>query len=97
MTFNVIVVHNMCVLQLDPRFKGMYCIVEHVGRYKTIVVVDEYDHKVLVPSFVKVSKYHDHECEENLLLNNENVTLEHCHLQKSNAKGTSSIFFYFQL
>jgi hypothetical protein len=30
MTFNVIVVHNMFVFQLDPRFKGMYCIMEYV-------------------------------------------------------------------
>ncbi len=96
MTFNVIVVHNMCVLQLDPRFKGMYCIMEYAGMYKTIIVVEEYDHEMLVPSFVKVSKYHDHECEESLLLSNENAIPEHCHLQESNAKGTSSTFFYFQ-
>ncbi len=68
----------------------------HVGRYKTIIIVEEYDHKMLVPSFVKVSKYHDHECEESLLLSNENATPEHYHLQEINAKGTSSTFFYFQ-
>jgi len=95
MTFNVIVVHNVCVLQLDPRFKGRYWIMEYANRDKTIIVVEEYDRKVLVPNFVKVSKYHDHEREDSLLLNNENVTPKHCHLQESNVVGTSSTSFYF--
>jgi len=69
---------------------------EYACRYKTIIIVEEYDHKMLVPSFVKVSKYHDHECEENLLLSKENVTPEHCHLQESNVEGTNSTSFYFQ-
>jgi hypothetical protein len=43
MTFNVVVTHNMCVIQLDPRFKGLQCIVEYVGHDKVTTVVEKYD------------------------------------------------------
>jgi hypothetical protein len=31
MTFNVVVAHNMCTLQLNPRFKVLYYIMEYAG------------------------------------------------------------------
>ncbi len=29
--FNVTIAHNMCVLQPNPCFKGLQCIMEYVG------------------------------------------------------------------
>jgi hypothetical protein len=34
MTSNVATTHNMCALQLNPRFKGLQCIMEYVGGMK---------------------------------------------------------------
>jgi len=31
MTFNVVVAHNLCALQLNQRFKLFYYIMEYVG------------------------------------------------------------------
>jgi hypothetical protein len=33
----------MCVLQLNPRFKGLKCIMEYVGWNKVATIVEEYD------------------------------------------------------
>jgi hypothetical protein len=43
MIFNDIATHNMCVLQLNPRFKGLQCIMEYVGRDKVATIVEKYD------------------------------------------------------
>jgi len=43
MTFNATARHNMSVLQLNPRFKGLKCIMEYVGRDKVATIVKEYD------------------------------------------------------
>jgi hypothetical protein len=40
MTFNATATHNMCVLQLNPRFKGLKCIMEYVGRDKVATIVE---------------------------------------------------------
>ncbi len=56
-TFNVVTSHNMCALQLDPRFKGLQCIMEYVGRDKTATIVEEYDRQVLMLLLVVVSKH----------------------------------------
>jgi hypothetical protein len=42
-TFNVVFEHNMCALQLNPRFKGLQCIMEYVGWDKVATIVKEYD------------------------------------------------------
>jgi hypothetical protein len=64
MTFNVVVAHNMCVLQLNPRFKVLYCIVEYVGRDRGVIVVEEYDQHVLLLLLVVVSKHFNPRCVE---------------------------------
>jgi hypothetical protein len=56
-TFNVALAHNMCALQLDPRFKGSQCIMEYVGMDKTTTIVEKYDHQVLMSLLVVVSKH----------------------------------------
>jgi hypothetical protein len=33
--------HNMMVLMFDPRFKGLTCVCEFVGREKTMVIIHE--------------------------------------------------------
>jgi hypothetical protein len=33
-TFNVAGTHNMCVFQLDPRFKALQGIMEYVGKWR---------------------------------------------------------------
>jgi hypothetical protein len=43
MTFNVVISHNMCVLQLNPRFKGLQCIMEYVGWDRVVTIVKQYD------------------------------------------------------
>jgi hypothetical protein len=43
MTFNVVATHNMCALQLNPRFKGPQCIMEYVGWDKVATIVKQYD------------------------------------------------------
>ncbi len=40
MTFNATATHNMCVLQLNPRFKGLKCIMEYVARDKVATIVE---------------------------------------------------------
>jgi hypothetical protein len=57
MTFNVVVAHNMCTLQLNPRIKVLYCIMEYVGRDRGAIVVEEYDQDVLLALLVVVSKH----------------------------------------
>jgi hypothetical protein len=42
-TFNGATTHNMCVFQLDPRFKGLQCIKKYANRDKIATVVEEYD------------------------------------------------------
>jgi hypothetical protein len=64
MTFNVVVAHNMCALQLNPRFKVLYCIMEYVGRNRSAIVVEEYDQHVLLPLLVVVSKHLNLGCVE---------------------------------
>ncbi len=56
-TFNAATAHIMCSLQLDPRFKGLQCIMEYVGKDKTTATVEEYDHQVLMPLLVVISKH----------------------------------------
>lgn len=41
--------HNIIVLMVDPRFRGMECVIE-----KARAIVREYDEKVLIPYLVKV-------------------------------------------
>ncbi len=40
MTSIVATTHNMCALQLNPRFKGLQCIMEYVGWDETTMVVE---------------------------------------------------------
>jgi hypothetical protein len=35
--------HNMMALMFDPRFKGLTCVYEFVGREKTMEIIHEYD------------------------------------------------------
>jgi hypothetical protein len=48
--------HNMICLMLDPRFKGLEVIVDYVGCEVAKQVVDEYDHKILVPLLTKAAQ-----------------------------------------
>ena len=43
----------MICLMLDPRFKGLEVIVDYIGYEVTKQVVDDYDHKILVPLWLK--------------------------------------------
>ena len=46
--------HNMIVLMVDPRFKGLECVIAYTGVEKARAIVREYDQKVLIPYLVKV-------------------------------------------
>ena len=48
--------HNMFLLMLDPRYKGLQVIINYVGRKIVMHIVAEYDQLVLVPLLVKVSR-----------------------------------------
>jgi hypothetical protein len=64
MTFNATTIHNMCVLQLNPRFKGLQCIMEYVSQNKVATIVEKYDQHVLLPFLVVVSKHLNLGCME---------------------------------
>jgi hypothetical protein len=44
-------------LMLDPRFKGLKCVTEHVGVVMEREFLEEYDNCVLLPLVVKVSQH----------------------------------------
>jgi hypothetical protein len=47
----------MLALMLDPRFKGLQCLSELVGKLPAQSLVQEYDNRVLLPLLVKVSQF----------------------------------------
>jgi len=47
----------MMALMFDPRFKGLTCVCEFVGREKTVEIIHEYDQQCLLPMFVKVNNF----------------------------------------
>jgi hypothetical protein len=57
MTFKVLPTHNMCTLQLDPRFEGLQHIMEYVSQNKATTFVKKYDQHVLLPLLVVVCKH----------------------------------------
>ncbi|KAG0573230.1 hypothetical protein KC19_VG160100 [Ceratodon purpureus] len=54
--FNESKAHNMLALMLDPRFKGLECIIEYIGVAKAKEIVQSYDKAVLIPFLIKVHK-----------------------------------------
>ncbi len=66
MTFNVVVAHNICTLQLNQRFKLFYYIMEYVSWDRGAIIVEEYDQHVLLPLLVIVSKHLNLGCVEGL-------------------------------
>lgn len=48
--------YNMLALMLDPRFKGLECIIEYIGVAKAKEIVQSYDTAVLIPFLIKVHK-----------------------------------------
>jgi hypothetical protein len=40
--------HNMMAYMLDPRYKGLKCVVNLIGKDRAWVLVEEYDQKKLV-------------------------------------------------
>ena len=46
--------HNMIVLMVDPRFKGLKCVIAYTRVEKARAIVREYDEQVLIPYLVKV-------------------------------------------
>ena len=53
-TFMLKKTHNMIVLMVDPRFKGLECVIAYTGVEKARIIVREYDENVLIPYLVKV-------------------------------------------
>ncbi len=45
--------HNM----LDPRFKGLKCVIDFLGHDKAKLLIEEYDNKFLIPLLVKCSYF----------------------------------------
>jgi hypothetical protein len=41
--------HNMVVLMLDPRFKGMDCIMDYIGKDQLAILLQQYDELVVMP------------------------------------------------
>jgi hypothetical protein len=41
--------HNMLIMMLDPRFKGLGLVIQYVGKEKALHIVGEYDCQVLFP------------------------------------------------
>ena len=58
--------HNMLLLMIDPRYKGLHVIIDYVGREKAMHIMAEYDQLVLVPLLVKVSQLLNLSLENNL-------------------------------
>jgi hypothetical protein len=56
-TYNVVKVHNMFALMLDPRFKSLDILKAFVGKAKVIHMVVEYDIKNLMPLLVATFKF----------------------------------------
>jgi hypothetical protein len=38
--------HNMMAYMLDPRYKGLKCVVNLIGKDRAWVLVEEYDKKI---------------------------------------------------
>ncbi len=41
--------HNIVVLMLDPRFKGIDCIMDYIGRDQAAILVQQYDELIVMP------------------------------------------------
>jgi len=48
--------HNMLVLMFDPRFKNMHLVTMFLGHENAIVVIFEYNEKLLLPLLMMASK-----------------------------------------
>jgi hypothetical protein len=46
-------VHDM----LDPRFKGLKCVIDFLGHDEAKLLIEEYDNKILIPLLVKCSYF----------------------------------------
>jgi len=49
--------HNMLVLMLELRFKGLKCVIDFLGHDKVKFLVVEYDTKILIPLLVKCNHF----------------------------------------
>jgi len=49
--------HNMVVLMLDPRFKGMDCIMDYIGRDQPAILLQQYDELVVMPLLKVVMRF----------------------------------------
>jgi hypothetical protein len=49
--------HNMVVLMLDPRFKGMDCIMDYIDRDQLAILLQQYDELVVMPLLKVVMEF----------------------------------------
>jgi len=47
----------MVVLMLDPRFKGMDCIMDYIGRDQPAILLQQYDELVVMPLLKVVMRF----------------------------------------
>jgi hypothetical protein len=50
-------VHNTLALMLDPRFKGLKCVIDFFNHDKAKLLVVEYDNKILILLIMKCSYF----------------------------------------
>jgi hypothetical protein len=51
-------VYNMLTLILDPRFKGLKCVIDFLSHNKTkLLMIIKYDNKILIPLLVKYNYF----------------------------------------
>jgi len=52
--FDATMVHNMLAFMFHPKYWGLKCVTNLIGKDKTWIVVNKYDTKKLIPFLVVV-------------------------------------------
>jgi hypothetical protein len=65
--FGVAMAHNMMTFMLDPKFQGLICVVDLIGKDRAWVLMEKYNKKNLVPLLVVVFKSFNYDYPQHFL------------------------------